>query len=183
MGQEGWEDIAISFDSNVENRQLIDGKVDFISRLIAMHADQKSEGFLTGGNSRRRKGESNDVFVARVLAGGYKEVRRKQAALARVAYQLQYSLIEVQTASKRPEVARKRSSTGDLMDDAYDIAMRRVLGIHAGRDRHDRTSHYVQCSLLTGGPQELQTADWCSSTNSLQDPYKPSAYSNGMYKG
>jgi len=179
-GQVLWEDIAISFDSNDENRHLMDGSDDFISRLVAMYNDLQSAGYVDGGNSRSAH-KSNAQRVAHVLAGGRKEVRRRQVALAKVAFRLQYSLIEPNSDSdEKLEVAR-HSIEGELQEDAYDVAMRHVLAIHAGREKHDRTSHFVQCSLLAG-PQELQTADWCNSTHSLVDPYSPSAYANALYK-
>lgn len=179
-GQALWEDIAISFDSNEENRHLMDGTVDYISRLVDMYNDRKSAGYVDGGNGRSGD-PSNAQRVMHVLAGGRKEVRRRQLAMAKVAYQLQYSLIESDPDSGGNfEVAQHSGTQGE--GDAYDVAMRHVLAIHAGREKHDRTSHFVQCSLLAG-PQELQTADWCNSTHSASDPYKPSAYVNFLYTG
>ena len=177
-GQTQWEDIAISFDSTAENKQLMNGSVNFIQRLVEMFTSSSHASVAT------RKGEaavSNEDIVARVLAGGLQEVRRRQKKMAEVAHQLQYSLIEEDPDTKQKSVARLslQSAGGangvDYVDDAYDIALKHVLGIHSGRETHERTSHFVTCDLI-GGKQELQTADWCVSTNSLQDPYKPPAY-------
>jgi len=178
-GQSLWEDIAISFDSSEENRHLIDGTDDFISRLVTMYNDKESVGYEDGGNSRLVD-KANTRRVAHVLKGGRKEVRRRQLAMAKVAYQLQYSLIESNFNDGGKLEVASRSADGTPNEDAYDVAMRHVLAIHAGKEKHDRTSDFVQCSLLAG-PQELQTADWCNSTNSLLDPYKPSAYDNALY--
>lgn len=73
-GQALWEEIAINFDSNSDNHLLIDGKVDFVAKLIDMFRNDP-EG-----------------------------VKRRQARLRQVAHQLQYSLVVTEAAAKRVEV-------------------------------------------------------------------------------
>ena len=203
-GQDLWEDIAISFDSSEENKALIHGGTDgnentptphFIQMLMDMYADTESKGYVDGvGNGLGSSSSSsiakltNAERVQHALAGGRKEIRRRQRRMAQVAFQMQYSMVEeytdANTGASTTEVAIQINAVNGLpLLDAYDVAMNRVLAIHAGRETHDRTSHYVQCEVLKGR-QELQTADWCVPTGSLVDPYpKVSAFSNYLYKG
>ena len=193
-GQELWEDVALSFDSSEENKSLMNADSDhFIEQLINMLADKESKGFVEGvGNGlggvmlEKAKPSSADR-VKHAIAGGRKEIHRRQQRIAEIAFQMQYSLVEEytdpETGISTTEVAMELDTEGQPLLDAYDTAMSRVLPIHAGRERHDRTSHYVQCEVLKG-KQELQTADWCIPTGSLVDPYpKVSAYSNHLYRG
>eukprot|EP00605_Chrysophyceae_sp_TOSAG23-4_P002054 GSChrysophyteH1.ASY1.ANO1.2275.1 assembled CDS len=99
-GQDLWEDIAISFDSSDENRALINGTENVIQYLVSMYQDVQSANYVEGvGNGvasqKNMKGIlSNADRVKHALAGGRKEVRRRQYAMAEAAHQLQYSLVE-----------------------------------------------------------------------------------------
>lgn len=141
-GQALWDEIPVNFDSNAENHALVEGRTDFVAKLIDMYRSDP-EG-----------------------------VKRRQARLREVAHQLQYSLITEELGVKKVQV---REKDGVALPDAYEIAMRRVFDIHAGKASHSRISQYVVCDQIEGRGQALQTADWCNATQSLIDPsYPPS---------
>jgi len=147
LGQTLWEEIAVNFDSHAENRLLVDNQADFVAKLISLYRDEPTA------------------------------VARKQSRLREVAHQLQYSLISDEPTespgSKLKPHVHVQSRDGRVLPDAYETAMRRVLDIHSGRASHRRVAHYVVCDQLAGRGQILQTADWCNSTSSLEDPSSP----------
>merc|ERR1712072_291362 len=109
-----------------------------------MFQDHEGAGFVEGvGNGvasqKSMKGvRSNADRVKHALAGGRKEVRRRQLEMAQVAHQLQYSLVEDVDGRRRTAV--RLGLDGEPMPDAFDIAMEKVLAIHAGLLSHNRTS-------------------------------------------
>jgi len=146
-GQQLWEEIAINLDTNADNHQLVDNRVDVVAQLIDLYR--------------------NDPQA----------VAKKQARLREVAHQLQYSLVSDEAvadggAAERPRVHQHKRD-GRVLPDAYSVAMQRVMDIHVGRASHKRVSHYVVCDQIQGRGQILQTADWCNSTFSLVDPSSP----------
>jgi len=150
-GQQLWEEIAVNFDSNADQRLLVANEVDYVARLIEMYRSEPQA------------------------------VAKKQARLREVAFQLQYSLISDEppagggSGGRVVPTLNHQMRDGRIVPDAYSVAMLRVLDIHAGRASHRRISHYVVCDQLQGRGQILQTADWCNSTLSLNDPSSPPA--------
>lgn len=155
-GQELWSQVAVSFDSSEDNHALIEHKKDFIAQLVDM------------------------------AKTGQEQIRAKQKKIQEFAHQLQYSLIEPSTTSSTGESTPHQRSVARLPGekDAYDVSMERVLAIHSGSMTHDRVSDYVECMLISGrGDVDLQTADWCKSTQSTKDPFSPPPFDNYLYKG
>lgn len=153
-GQKLWDEIPINFDSNEDNKALMEGRVDFVAKLIDMYRNDR------------------------------KSIEKRQALLRQVAHQLQYSLIIDELDPSTQQLSRSvqvKMLDGQKVPDAYDIAMQRVMDIHTGKATHDRISHYVVCSQLQGRGQELQTADWCNSTKSLRDPSSPPSTVNWKF--
>jgi hypothetical protein len=167
FGQDLWTRTAISFDSNSDNRNLMENKVDFIQKLIDLY-----------------KNNREDVLHRRKL-------------IAKHAFQLQYSLVDedmvttiISSAEGNKVIKNKnkvvpifpiKTETGLVMKDAYDVSMTKVLEIHAGQRTHERTDEFVACAVIPSKPVDLQTADWCNSTQSVQDPYSPSAYHSYLF--
>lgn len=150
LSEEEWDSISISYDSIVKIRDVIKG-VNGTTNVIKDLVDMQR------------------LYPSRV--------RTMQESIRKVAFKLQYSLIELRPDGLR-ELARKknigRGAHGDgFMDDAYDIAINRVMEIHSGAGSHARQNSYVECAVMRRGRYRPQTADWCTVLGTKEDPYTP----------
>lgn len=161
LSEEEWEAIGVHYDSNQNNTDLIQHRVDFIQSLIDLAT----------------------IYP--------KLIQQKQESIRQLAYRLQYSAIIFDNATQTHSVSRPitfnttatsstdANSTGEgmgMMLDAYDISMQQVLLIHAGKSNHDRRSSYASCMQIKGpGKVLLQTAEWCNNTHSNKDPWSPAS--------
>jgi xyloglucan galactosyltransferase MUR3 len=119
-GQAGWDNIAVSFDTQAENKGLLNHSFDVVARLQSLFLHNRSL------------------------------VRQKRQHLRDLAHQLQYSLVAWNNDTQRAEVFGKKDVRGQLVPDAYDVTMGHILAIHSGTRPHNRTSAYLSCAQLPG---------------------------------
>jgi hypothetical protein len=124
LGQEGWEKVAVNYDTQEENKALVGHSVDFIAKLHDMYVNQPEV------------------------------IGQKRQYIRDLAHQLQFSLIRWNNATDRAEVQLKRAANGDIVPDAYDVTMRQLLRIHSGKASHARTSEYLSCAQLPNSPAQ-----------------------------
>ena len=124
LGQAGWEKIAINFDTQEQNKALLNQTLDFIDALHQIYLHQPEI------------------------------ITKKRQYIRELAHQLQFSLIEWNNTTQTAEVNIKKSAAGEVIPDAYDIIMRQLLRIHSGRAPHDRTSEYLSCAQLPKSPAQ-----------------------------
>lgn len=150
LGQTGWEKIAIHFDTQEENNALLAHKVDVIETLHKIYTNQPEI------------------------------VEQKRQYIRELAHQLQFSLVVFNNGTNQAEVCEKKRPNGDTVPDAYDIIMRKLLLIHSGKEKHDRTSEYLSCAQLKNSP--AQTSDECSTLHTVKDPFHPPSVVSPLYK-
>ena len=135
-----WDSAAVQFDTVKQQKDIIAQRLDVIKWLIDLKA----------------KNASYIVW--------------KQEHVRRLAFRLQYSLIQ-QDKKNVTRLSIKPMSGRLKYNDAYDIAMKRVMSIHYGTGFHNRTTDYQSCMEV----KSYQTSDWCNSTHSVSDPFFPPA--------
>ncbi|KAJ1429678.1 exostosin family-domain-containing protein [Ochromonadaceae sp. CCMP2298] len=146
LGQSGWEDISVSFDTPAENDAILSHSLDVVQRLLELRTD------VVLWKRQRIRELAHRVQYSLILrdAGGKAVVSRE--------------------GTGDPGTHRTWEP------DAYDISMDRLLRLHSGQASHNRTAHYLRCQTRRGGPMsknKAQTSDHCSSTNSSEDPFGP----------
>ena len=151
LPQELWDEIGIHYDTQEDFRNLITHKVDYIKLL-------------------------EDLYLK-----SPEKIKSMQDRLRRIAFNIQYSLIEDITVGRKSSTVV--TTLPGLMD-AYDISMNNVLHLHSGRMSHDCISEYLSCKYNNGkNGVKIQTADNCNRTYTNKDPYYPPATYSPFFKG
>lgn len=151
LGQRGWEEIAVNYDTPEENAALLSHQVDYVKKLHDMYVFNRSL------------------------------VEAKRQAIRTLAHQLQFSLVEWNNATQRAEARRKRTASGEVEPDAYDVTIQHLLRIHSGKASHSRTAEYLSCAQLPNSP--AQTSDNCSTLHTTKDPYRPPSVVSPLFVG
>lgn len=167
LGQVGWEEIGLHFDTVRENEDIIAHRLDVVERLIYLYENNQS---LIISKQQRIRELAHQLQLSKIsidVQTGEKSVSILHVEELRNHYGVDFSRV----------VACGNESSKRLAD-AYDVSMDHVLRIHAGLLSHDRVSHYLSCQTIK---RRVQTSDYCSSTGSNKDPYYPPAVRSALY--
>jgi hypothetical protein len=115
----------------------------------------------TDSEAENGRDNTDDVDIVKVLIDLYKlnydKMVHMQQVIATRAMRLQYSLPP--EASEPVKVA-----AAEVHLDAYEIAVQKVLSIHAGQSTHARIAHYMICDDVYA-----YNVDWCVPTGRNED--------------
>ena len=163
LSEQEWDAISISYDTVEAQRGIMNLSLDVIEALHTIYVKEPER------------------------------VKAMQASIRKLAFRLQYSLVELDANGLRTTRSRL-GTTGDVggegyVSDAYDIAMTTVLDIHAGRSTHKRRSSYIECSTWGLVPDKVlnrrvrpQTSDWCRNLQTTKDPYRPPSLVSPLFE-
>jgi len=143
-----WDSISINYDTIENQNEIMSGEFNVVEKLVDFYKKNQNK------------------------------IREMQENLRKLAFRVQFSAITVGENGKRRLSRRKiKTETGSdmFLEDAYDISIRKVLEIHAGKASHNRSTTYIECHANRKRLRKEQTSDKCSSLDTIVDPYSPPA--------